>query len=578
MDSPKIPIFLAAQSLNRTLIDLTIFPALENLSEADPRRRSAIPAYSGKRVPLELDIRGKAVALDATALLTLSFLKILDHALDALEIVYICHSTLGWLFEERQKATFHQPSRITSAHMIRDMLATEILEKFNPSTVASSELSAQVGDELAVLIAEAEKVREGDDTQHIVVRSAPVHRLSSLMEEEADLSAHATVLSSCLAVVEKLRQKGVITANEEKRARAYFLLREKPWPNQPEISDSAVLYLDDLAISSLLHLGLLGKLKPAGLTAVASPREISEADALISYERISGEVKDAIERIRASLNSRIESGHVKVSARHNFDALEEKSIPEHPTLGIIALASHCDAAIVDDRLVNQHKDIDKGGTLAPILTTLDLLDALVAADVISDDDRLEYRTRLRQAGYFFFPLGDDELGRCLKESAVSDQRVVETAELKAMRESVLRVRMSDWLQLPEEAPWLDRTLKAFVRVLRNLWVDGADIAEVRARSNWLADQIDVRGWGHSFVPDNADDIVRIGRAAHILLLLMPPVYVQQSTSDAYWNWMEERVLTPIQEQFPEVYEWLVEWHRSHVAEMADAELSEGDDS
>lgn len=574
----QMPVFLAAQSLNRTLIDLTTFPALANLSEPDPRRRSAVPAYSGKRVPLEFDVSGKSVALDATALLTLSFLKILDQALDAFETVSIPHSILAWLFEERQKAAFHQPSRIASAHKVRGLLATEMLEKFNPSTVASSNLSAQVGDELAALIAEAEKEREGDDTQHVVVRSAPVHRLSSLMEEEADLSAHAAVLSSCVAVVGKLRQKGQITADEEKRAHAYLQLHEKPWPSQPEISDGATLYLDDLAITYLLHLGLLGKLKAAGLKAVASPRAVSEADALISYERISEEVKDVIERIRASLNSRIESGHVRVSGRRNFDEVEEKANPEHPTLGIIALAPHCDAAIVDDRFVNQHESIHKGGTLAPISTTLDLLDAFVAAGVISDDDRLEHRTRLRRAGYFFLSVSVEELQRCLRESAVSDGDVIETAELKAIRESVLRVRMSEWLQLPGEVPWLDGTLKTLVRVLRNLWEDGAEIEEVTARSNWLAEQIDIRGWAHSLVQENADNVVRIGRGAHILLLLTPLAGVQQTIVDAHWTWVEERVLVPIQEQFPDLYEWLVEWHRSQVADMAETVLSGGDDS
>jgi hypothetical protein len=574
----QIPIFLAAQSLNRTLIDLTTFPALANLDETDPRRRSAIPAYSGKRVPLEFDVGGKVAALDATALLTLSFLKILDVALDAFETVYIPHSTLGWLFEERQKAAFHQPSRIASARKVRDLLATDLLEKFTPTTTASSDLTAQVGDELAALIGEAEKVRDGDDSQHIVVRSAPVHRLSSLMEEEADLSGHATVLSSCLAVVEKLRQKGQITADEEKRARTYLQLHEKPWPNQPDIADGATLYLDDLAISYLLHLGLLGKLKAAGLTTVASPRKVSETDALISYGRISEEVKDVIERIRASLNSRIESGHVKVSGRRNFDEFEEQSIPEHPSVGILALAPHCDVAIIDDRFLNQHANIDSGGAQAPVFSILDLLDALVAAGVLSDDDRLEHRTRLRRAGYFFVPVSVEELERCLRESTVADGDVVETAELKVIRESVLRVRMSDWLRLPEEAPWLDGTLKAFVRVLRNLWVGGADIEEVTARSNWLVERIDVRGWAHSLVPENADSVVRIGRAAHILLLLAPPTGVQQSVVDAYWNWVEERILAPIQEQFPEVYQWLVDWHRSHIAEMAETQLSGGDDS
>jgi len=574
----QIPIFLGAQSLNRTLIDLTTFPALTNLAETDPRRRNAIPAYSGKRVPLEFDIAGKAVALEATSLLTLSLQKILDVALDAFENVYIPHSTLGWLFEERQKAKFHQPSRIANARKIQDFLAMNVLEKLTPSTVASSDLAAQVGDELAALIAEAEKVRDGDDTQHIVVRSAPVHRLSSLMEEEADLSAYATVLSSCLAVVEKLRQKGQLTADEEKRARAYLQLHEKPWPNQPDIADGATLYLDDRAISALLHLGLLGRLKPGGLTAVISPRKLSESNALISYERISEEVLAIIERIRTSLNSRIESGHVRVSGRRNLGELETKSIPEHPSVGILALAPQCDVSIIDDRFLNQHANIDNGGAQAPVLSTLDLLDALVAAGVLSDDDRLEHRTRLRRAGYFFVPVSVGELERCLRESTVAKGEVVETAELKAIRESFLRVRMSNWLQLPEEAPWLDGSLKAFVRVLRNLWGNGPDIEETTARSNWLFEQIDVRGWAHSLVPENADHVVRIGRAVHILSQLMPPTGVEQSVVEAYWNWVEERILIPVQEQFPEVYEWLVDWYRSRVAAMAETQLSEGNNS
>ncbi len=574
----EIPIFLAAQSVNRTLIDLTTFPALSNLTETDPRRRSAIPAYSGKRVPLEFVVSGKVVAFDATALLTLSFLSILDVTLDAFGTVYIPHSTLEWLFKERQKAAFHQPSSIVNAHKVRDFLATDVLKKFSPSTVASSDLAAQIGDDLAALIAEAEKVRDREDTQHIVVRSAPVHRLSTLMEEEADVSAHAAVLSSCLSVVEKLRQKGAITADEERRARAYLQLHERAWPNQPDIADGATLYLDDLAISYFMHLGLLGKLKAAGLTAVVSPRELSETNALISYERISQEVKDVIERIRTSLNSRIESGHVRVSGRRNFNEMEAKSVPEHPSVGILALAPLCNVLIIDDRFLNRHANIDSEGTQVPIVSTLDLLDALVTAGVLSDDDRLEHRTRLRRAGYFFVPVTVAELERCLRESTVTKGEVVETAELKAIRESVLRVRMSDWLRLPEEAPWLDGTLKAFVYVLRNLWGDKAEIEEVTARSNWLEEQIDIRGWAHSLVPDNADNVVRIERAAFILSLLTPPNDVQKSVVDAYWNWVEERILIPIQKQFPKVYDWLVDWYRSSVAKAAETELSDEDNS
>ena len=160
--------------------------------------------------------------MDVTALLTLSFLNLLDEALDAFDTVHIPHSTLVWLFNERQKVAFHQPSRIQDAHKISHLRNTGALEQLSPSTLPDSDLSAQVGDELAQFIAEAEKVRDEHDKQRIVVQPSPVHRIASLMEEEADLTAHATVLSSCQSIVDKVRQKGRITTAEEQKARAYF--------------------------------------------------------------------------------------------------------------------------------------------------------------------------------------------------------------------------------------------------------------------------------------------------------------------------------------------------------------------
>ena len=490
----EIPMFLAARFLHKSLIDLMLFPALANLAEGDPRRRSDIPAYSGKRQPARLDPADTTVGMDATALLTLSFLDLLDNAFDAFKTIWVPHSTLAWLFEEKQKAAFHQPSRIKDSHRIEHLLATDVLGTFVPSTVPDSDLAAQVGDELALFIAEAEKVKDDDDTQRIVVRSSPVHRLSSLMEEEADLTGHAPVLSSCASVVDKLRQRGQITAEEERSARSYLRLQENPWPNQPEIANGAVLYLDDLAITYFLHLGILGKLEAAGLRPIASPRTVSEASAFIAYESISDEVKKAIERIRSAVSSRIETGVIKVGRRPRAAEAEEQPISEHPTLGVMVLASDCDAVLSDDRLLNQHAHVGDGSSQAPIFSTLDLLDALAAVGAISIDDRLERRTRLRRAGYVFVPVSDEELARHLNASEVTNDQVVETAELKAIRENILRVRMSDWLQLPKEAPWLEMTLKAFISVLKSLWKDGANLAAVTARSNWLVDLVDIRGW------------------------------------------------------------------------------------
>lgn len=570
----KIPIYLAAQSLNRSLVDLTMFPALANLSEGDPRRRAAIPGYSGSRQQVTLNTDKTSVGIEATALLTLTFLGILDRALDAFEEVYIPHSTLSWLFEERHKATFHQPSQFRKAHKLRDLIATEVLEKLIPSTVPSSDLSYQVGDELAALIAEAENVKHDDNTQRFVVRPAPVHRLSTLMEEEADLSSHAAVLSSCLAVVEKLRLKGAITAADVQRARAYLHLQEKLWPNQPEISDGAILYLDGLAVTHLLHLEMLGKLKAAGMRPVVSPKEVSESNALITYEASTIKVKEAIECLRASLKRRIESGKVKVGRQRNFDGNEEQPYSEHPTLGLIALAPNCQALVADDRFINQHLQVSEDGSEVPTFTTLDLIDTFVSAGAISEHERLECRSRLRGAGYHFVPVREEELSQHLENSAIQNGKVIEIAELKAIRESILCARMGHWLQLPGEAPWLDNTFLGYIRVLKNLWNDGANVAEATVRSNWIADQLDVRGWAHRLEPENSAHLLLNGRGDYIIPLLTPPASTEKNIVDAYWRWVEKRILEPVKEQFPELYDWLVDWHERTVNEIDQALVTE----
>ena len=119
----ELPMFLAAEGTNKSLSDLMLFPALANPSESDPRRRVTIPAYSGQRHPISLDTN-RQIGMDATALFTLSFLKLLDATLDAFDTVHIPHSTLDWLFDEKQKVAFHQPSRIQDAHQISHLLAT----------------------------------------------------------------------------------------------------------------------------------------------------------------------------------------------------------------------------------------------------------------------------------------------------------------------------------------------------------------------------------------------------------------------------------------------------------------------
>ena len=246
LDGGEIPMFLAGHHLNRSIGDVMFASSLLNRAQDDPRRRQTVFAYSGVRRPIQID--AKQIGIDVTAILTLGRLELLQEALAAFDKVHIPHSTLAWLFEEKERMSFHQPSRIKEAREVVHLLARGALERYSAEARPDSDLHDQAGGELAELIAQAESQPDGDEcTRCYVVRPSPVYRSGSLMEEKADLESHARVLVSCQSVVDKLRSMGRITTAMAERGKRYLDIHEEPWPNQPEVVDGATLYLDSLA-------------------------------------------------------------------------------------------------------------------------------------------------------------------------------------------------------------------------------------------------------------------------------------------------------------------------------------------
>lgn len=575
LQSGSLPIFGTAHLLNRTLIDLFLLPALANPSETDPRRRSLVPAYSGVRQPQPSNYR--VVAMDATALLTLGYLGLLEIACSTFEQIVIPHTTLGWLFEEKQKVTFHQPSRIRDASKIRHLLATGALIKFNGKAEINSDLAAEIGEELASFIAEAQ-VEDIDERQKLVIRSSPVHRVGSLMDEEADLLPYYPYICSCLAVVKKLKQKGQLTAVEERRAQSYLNLNEREWPSEPIISDGAVLYLDDLSVTYLQHVGVLEKLQAGGFEVYVSSQEIKEVNSLLGYEQISSEVVRIIESVRSVISAGIKTGNVKVGQMpQKIEANETMQLMHHPTFAVCQLSKDVEAVIVDDRFINQHCQIPDAAH-TPVLTTFDLLESLHLSEAITSEQKFEYRTSLRRAGYIFVPITMDELQYYLSNTEVIVGALVETAELKAIRENLLSIRMSHFLQLPNEALWISSIMQVFSHTLKAQWSPEIDIEKANARSEWLLKQLDLRGWAHCFSGEGGMNILVNGYGTQIMALLFPPSDVPLEIEEKYLAWVEEAILAKLRENDSEIYDFLVARANELITNSVDSPFSEEPDN
>ncbi|QWG13106.1 hypothetical protein KMZ29_26125 [Bradyrhizobium sediminis] len=558
LNAGDIPIFAAGHLLRRSVFQIYLIPAIANSEATDPRRRSVVYAYSGARQFFRAT--AKSAVLDPTTIISLAVTGALDKAFNWFDKIVIPHATLGWLFEEKQKLQFHQPRKIVEAREIKSLLESGHIVRFEGTAVVDRELASEVGDDLAAFIAEA-MVPANDGRQRVVVRPWPVHRIGSLMEEEADLTAYSGHLSGCLELVAALAQQGQLTQAEDQRARAYFKLRERPWPTPVQIQPGATLFLDELTVTYFQHLRLLGKIKAAGFTAVASPSELLQGDAFVRHEDLTNRASELLEQIRKKLAEGISSGKVQVAPQRSL--IEDDGVArlqQHPTFELMSAADMADVVVIDDRHFNQHGNISGSFGTRPVWSSYDII-SFMSSD---DNEFEEYVTALRRAGFAFVPLRAEELSALVARTSVLNGRMVETAELKAIRENLLLARMSESLAWPKEQTWLGNTALAFAATIKDQWVDGVDEVAARARAAWLLEQFDIRHWAPSYgaVGDIAEMKTRYRN--QVLSLAMQTSKVSYDTKQKYWRWYEEAVLEPLRLADPELYTELSEDVKSIV--------------
>ncbi|MHC2001806.1 esterase/lipase family protein [Methylobacterium sp. CM6241] len=567
--SAKIPIYLAGVVINQTLLQMFLVNALSNSQQSDVRRRSIIPAFAGNRGIQKNIIR--RIALDPTVILTLAFLGVLQETIESFDSVFIPHTTLGWLFQESQQIEYHQPSRLRDALYVKRCIDAGELRRFDRTIDAKPQLESEVGDELANLLTAANLTAPGEMRRKYVVIPYPIRKISTFMDEVADVAAFENSLAGCGDVVRALRSLGQITAAEQAHCEAYLTHQEQPWPHNPEIAPNAVLYLDRVSISYFQHLGLLGKLKAAGFDVLIPVSEIEEGDALVRHAAVHDDAKKIIASIRSILSTGIEAGTVRLAPLIKEIETESEKIELLPSSMLFSAAEHVDGFAVDDRFLNKFIEIDTSFGKKPLLTSIDLLAQRVQLGQASEDTEIEFLTKLRRAGFALVPHSARELSRLINSAKIIDKRLVETAELRGIREASLRVGMTDILQIPEEYAWLQNNHSAFMDTLREIWHQQNDVGEAGARSNWLLSLLDFRSWGHRFAANDGDPLA-IRRLQILRLIMLPNLTTDMRT--AYWTWLEEVVLEPLQDAEPLLYNDVVKNVGSVIRSIVDRQRLE----
>src|SRR5262249_40993819 len=161
---------------------------------------------------------------------------------------------------------------------------------------------------------------------------------------------------------------------------------------------------------------------------------------------------------------------------------------------------------------------------------LDLLQYLEVHNVISTEEKHRALHKLRQGGYVLISTTFAELEQYLRNAPFDwEGRLIESAEMRFLRQTLMRIRSLDVVELPTEAPFLERMQLGCILAIRRLWADEALATErVVELSHWIWRSIapSPLDWARNInEPLRPCDIP--GVFARHLSLLLQPIHLQR---------------------------------------------------
>lgn len=539
--SGAMPLHIAAGILNipisRVLLD---FPQ-RNAEQKDGRKRIIVPIVSGGRQATAINADW-TIGLDITSLLVLAHLGLLRATLSTLKRVVLASETMIILLNERRRVQFHQPSLLNEANEIRELIDCGRLTVASGLPKAPQWLIDEVGRELAEML-EVARMSGGR-----VVRPHPIYKLGTYLDREAELRDYARLIISSGDFARLLFERGKLAKDTYERACRYLAVHDRGESTQV---DSAVfdhpVYLDDLALTYLHHAAILDIASSCGLDLRVHPEMSMELADRVAANRGGEQLASVLDDIRRALWAALEAGKILFLARRGLEGGEEGDLG---TLSdFLVDAAPCDAVSVDDRFVNRHASLsDRAGHSVQVLCVLDVLRHLEAQGVIDVERRLLCLHRLREGGLALMPLEAEELGWMLGRARFDQDVLIESAEMRILRQHLMRLRSLGFVNLQLESAFLAKLQFACIIAIRRLWEDANIPAEhAAALSDWV--------W-HNIAPspldwvDPPEDRARLesargGLAQQLALLFAPILGIDDSRNAEFCSWAEQGVIGPL---------------------------------
>jgi tetratricopeptide (TPR) repeat protein len=529
----QVPIHMATSMFNEPLMQMLVGVPRRNSSEVDVRRRKPTPIRSGKRRPIPADGFSR-IALDITTLIILNELGRLKDVIKSYSNIFISPRVMEVMLSDREKVAFHQPSRIAEVRPLIALLTAGHIKVVR--STGDTAILNEVGDEIASLLKAAR------DQGGQFVHPGVIFKTSSFMEENADIGNLSSLVIDPIDVAYALKQASCITKTMCDEGVDY--LQRTGSIARNAVTDGSPLFIDSLAFQYLHQAKLLQPLINSEHVISVHQSTVDEWQALLATEPKTEDLKAALDEIRLVLREGLLSAKIQflTQSRRHHGLLNGISLL--PVMDFFEDISSVEAAVIDDRMFSDKLWLtDSNDVTVPLLSSLDLLDTLIARNTISTETYHDALHTLRASCFFCIPLTPAELLFHLETSDVISESLRETAELRVIREYLARLHSTDVLCTPSDFEYLDSIWNCGIFVIAKLWANQTTpIIETIVKANWVIMNIIPNiELAMRFTPDGYDRISQVAAGQAEANLLGININVERRHAQA--KWFEDSCLT-----------------------------------
>ncbi len=459
-DRGALPIHLVAEAGRFPLVNLFRDLLQNNSVTPNPHRQPSILVRHGGRPmqvhPLPEEFRLSCTRwrlhLDISAFLLADYLEILDLLEEHFKPLKVSAAFQPALARQLQMLQSHQPSRLELYRQTLDLLYRNVLKELPRQMEVSISLNCDLvkkkGQQWVALLEKA-KTEGGYLVEFLPLQAwiteEELQPISLSPEDQAQVI-------NCRSLLEALRQSKVITDNQYQLALTGLGSEGHLEPSALLPQLNVPIYLMGGTASVLAEAKILSKICQYFQVTV-DYTYLDEARLAISSNehrsRLVSELTDLIGRVRDGLE------------RHTYETVtlpdskanQELEHENENNLDLLTafdlfrfepqLDNDIDVIWIDDRFFNQYPHHTQ------IITIVEVLDALLAVNALSQDDYYDKLLQLRKANTRYIPINGKEIVYWLRQAPIIDGSVKETEALTVLRQYIASCLIDTHrLQLP----------------------------------------------------------------------------------------------------------------------------------